>query len=371
MKILQVNKYYWPWIGGIETINKEIAEDLAVNGDLASTLCCQDATGKPNSSEKINGVDITRAKIFGKVKSMPLSFQFFRFFKELSAEADIIILHHPFPMGFLAALFYSKNKKIVVWYHSDIIRQKFLGYLLRPIIYKILSRSFKIIVLGTKVETSSNILSDYLEKCAVVPYGIDISKIESELIHNNGQVLEIKSQFKKPIILAAGRLVYYKGYNVLIDAMKNVNNAQLLIIGSGSLKDKLLAQIGNGNMHDKIKIIPPVADLLPYMAACDLFVLPSVATAEAFGLVQLEAMACGKPVINTDLQNEVPQVSIDGLTGITVKPGDVYSLAQAINLLISNPELREKYGNNGKLRVGAIYSKENFLKSFRAAILNP
>ena len=160
-----------------------------------------------------------------------------------------------------------------------------------------------------------------------------------------------------------GRLIYYKGVGVLIEAFKKVNNAEIFIVGTGSDEEQLRQDalpLGDrvhfmGNLSDE--------DLKSAFADCDIFVLPSTAKSEAFGIVQLEAMVYGKPVINTDLKTSVPYVSLDGQTGITVKAGDVDDLADAINKLVSDDELRNRYGENAAKRILSDFEKNMMIEN--------
>ena len=154
------------------------------------------------------------------------------------------------------------------------------------------------------------------------------------------------------IVLFVGRLSYYNGVEYLIEAMQSVN-AKLLIAGDGKLREKLENMTVSLGLEERVKFLGKVSnELLKYCyQICDVFVLPSVEPTEAFGLVQLEAMAYGKPVINTLLPTGVPFVSIDGKTGLTVEPRNSKALADAINKLLSDDELRKKFGIQARNRV--------------------
>ena len=153
-------------------------------------------------------------------------------------------------------------------------------------------------------------------------------------------------------LLFVGRLVYYKGIDVLIRAMKSVTNAELFVVGSGELDKQLRTQVKDLDIESKVHFMGRVdtRTLLAAFADCDVFILPSVSRAECFGLVQLEAMAYGKPVINTCLPTAVPEVSLNGETGLTVPPSDEIALAGAIQALTDDKVLRSKYGENAKVR---------------------
>ena len=154
------------------------------------------------------------------------------------------------------------------------------------------------------------------------------------------------------IVLFVGRLSYYNGVEYLIEAMQSVN-AKLLIDGDGKSREKLENMTVSLGLEERVKFLGKVSnEMLKYCyQICDVFVLPSVEPAEAFGLVQLEAMAYGKPVINTLLPTGVPFVSIDGKTGLTVEPRNSKALSDAINKLLSDDELRKKFGIQARNRV--------------------
>jgi rhamnosyl/mannosyltransferase len=163
-------------------------------------------------------------------------------------------------------------------------------------------------------------------------------------------VAAIRAEHGKRIVFAAGRLVYYKGFDVLVDAFRRVD-AHLLIAGDGPLRGELERRIAEHGIGSKVTLLGRVPDLRPYYHAADVFALPSVARSEAFGIVQMEAMACGTPVVNTSLDTGVPFVSPDGVSGLTVPPGDAEALADAIERLLADEALRARLGQGGRARV--------------------
>ena len=365
MKILQVNKFYSPWIGGIENVVKDLADGLnGKDGIEMEVLACQ-SRGK-GGVEIIDGIKVYRASSFGMLFRMPISLDFFTLYRKLAKQADLIILHHPFPLSFLAYAILGR-KKLVVWYHSDIVKQKLIGLLIGPLIKYILRKADLVFVSNKTIISESKLLSLVASKCRVIPYGINISEyaLTPELEKESKKIID---RYGKPLVLSVGRLVYYKGFKYLLESFKAID-AYLLIIGDGPLNDELVRQIKDNCLENKVFIIDPVKNLLPYYYACDLFVLASVENSEMFGLVQIEAMACGKPVINTSLPTGVPEVSLDGETGFTVKPRDANALTIAINKILGDSSLREKFSIQSRIRVEEFFSRENFLEANRKFFL--
>jgi rhamnosyl/mannosyltransferase len=157
--------------------------------------------------------------------------------------------------------------------------------------------------------------------------------------------------------LGVGRLVYYKGFEYLVRAMKEVEG-HLVIIGDGPLRGELERLAESLGVSGRVSILTDVNDTRPYYQSADVFVLPSIARSEAFGIVQLEAMACSVPVVNTSLDSGVTYVSQHGVTGLTVLPEDSTALGKAINRLLDDPVLRSKFGAAGRQRVEQVFSLE-------------
>jgi glycosyltransferase involved in cell wall biosynthesis len=352
MKIIQINKHAWPHYGGIERVVDNINQSLS--GHAQVDVLCVAEQGQQDIEHK-QGTTIYRAKAGLKLMSMPISWDLFSLAKKLLPRYDWIILHHPFPLGFLVYLLYGHRVKAAIWYHSDIVRQKFFGWLIRPLLRATLRRVDKVIVSDLSIAKNSSVLRPFLHKVVVIPFALDLAPYTEEA-RLAGQ--RLRHEAGKPLVLTVGRLVYYKGHEYLLRAMVGLE-AQLIIIGTGALKEKLEILIQDLKLNN-VSILESMEDLLPYYYAADVFTLPSVAISEAFGVVQLEAMAAGKPVINTDIPTGARTVSLHGQTGLTVAPANVSALHGAIATLLSNPELKEQYGRAARLRVEEHYSFEQF-----------
>jgi glycosyltransferase involved in cell wall biosynthesis len=345
--ITYVCRQFYPAIGGVETVAKQLTDSLHEKNFSIKVFTCSN----DYKSEKINNVFVKRHKFPVEFKSNPLALGLF--FSLFQHKTDVLHYHHPFIfsaiMHFLAR---PKYKKLVTSYHSDIIGYNFLMKIFGSVYMKFLEKTDKIILLSYDLLESSKILQKFRDKCEVISYGIDLEKFNNP---NLEKIENIKQKYNnKKILLFVGRLVFYKGIPYLVEAMKNVSNdAILLIVGDGPMEEEIKALIEKYNLENKVFMLGRASDdeLISYFQACDIFVLPSILPSEAFGIVQLEAMSCEKPVINMRLNNGVNYVSINNETGLTVEPANASQLSDAINLLVQDENLRIKLGKNARARV--------------------
>lgn len=358
IKVVQTNKAYFPHVGGIETIITNLAEGLQdLEGVSVEVLACKRHLSWRRSRSVIRNVNVTLVPSFGTVSSLPISPSYMLELGRLGG--DILHIHEPFPLADLALVllpnFRKRFSRIVVSWHSDIIRQKWALSLYLPILRRFLDRVDRIVVATPHHITSSTILPSYSDKCVVIPYGIKLDWAWKEPVVNTGALIG-----SRPRILSVGRLVYYKGLDVLIDALTMVSEADLLIVGSGPLYHDLRERIDRNGLANRVRIVPHTTEdkLHEYYKTCDIFVLASTAPSEAFGIVQVEAMACGKPVISTNLGTGVTYVNQESVTGLTVPPGDSHALAQALTRLINDPSLRSRLGSNARTRVLKEFTQE-------------
>ncbi len=361
LKVLEVNKAYFPHVGGIETLVKQYSEELGqFDAQVRTLVCCENQGG--TIRERINGVPVIRAASLGTYFSCPLSWQFIKQFRRMSRQADVIHIHMPFPLADFAMLLSGFKGKVALSWHSDIVKQKKLLALYKPLLKYLLNRADMIFVATEGHIDGSDFLYEYREKCRILPYGITV---EDYLNIDRKPILTEKLTDKDSVkVFFTGRLVYYKGVDVLLKAFRLVYGCELFIAGTGELEAELKAYAKEHNMEDKIHFLGflPDDELKQAYADCDIFVLPSVAKSEAFGIVQLEAMVYGKPVVNTNLPSGVPYVSLDGETGLTVPPSNAKTLAKAINRLAEDKGLREEYGKNAVERVMENFNEKDVIR---------
>jgi rhamnosyl/mannosyltransferase len=326
----------------MESHLQDLGRELSRHGVVVSALVAND--GRSDHIESDGAVRVLRCGTKANLASVQLCPTMLR---RLRAESfDLLHVHWPHPFGAAIALAAVRGKPMVVTYHSDIVRQHFLAAMIQPLIQRFLGRCDAIIATSEGYLRSSPWLQRHAGRCRVVPHGIRWSPPRSA---DYERAERLRQEVGGPFILAVGRLIYYKGFHSLIQALSHTK-ARLVLVGSGPLRTALEREARLCGVADRVHFAGEVNDLLPYYLACDVFVLPSVARSEAFGIVQLEAMAAGKPVINTSIDSGVPDVSRNGETGLTVSPNDPEALAAAINQLLIDTDLRSRMGERGRQR---------------------
>jgi glycosyltransferase involved in cell wall biosynthesis len=348
-RVLHVGKFYPPHMGGIETHLQALCGELSKSVDLRVVVASDDSQYR---REVLDNVAVVRVPTWLTLASTPLCPAMIAQIR--SSQADIVHIHLPNPMAVLAYLASGHRGHLVVTYHSDTVRQKILGFLFEPFLHRALRRSSAIIATSPDYRRTSPVLARYLDRCQVIPYGIAVEQLDRP---DPAAVAQLRSRFGDRLAISVGRLVYYKGFEYLIRAMKGVNG-RLLIVGDGPLRGKLQELVHGLDLDAKVIFAGEIQNeqVTPYYHAADVFALASVARSEAFGIVQIEAMAAGLPVINTKLDSGVPFVSLHGETGLTVPPQDSDALATAINRLLDDPSLRRKFGNAARLRAREEFS---------------
>jgi rhamnosyl/mannosyltransferase len=359
MKILYVYKDYYPVVGGIENHIRIICQGLKEYPDIEPTVLVTNMTGK-TAIEEIDGVRVIKTARLATVSSAPISLSLFTWMRRL--DADITHLHFPYPIGEMAYLFAGRSRKMVITYHSDIVRQKYLLQLYKPFLHRLLVRADAITVSNPNYIQSSPYLGPLAAKCKVIAHGADLSRLAAtETVL--GQVKEIRRRYASPLLLFVGLLRYYKGLPFLIEAMSQID-AKLLVVGQGPQGEEWQALTRQRGLEDRVIFLGRISDreVLALYHACDVFVLPSIHRSESWGAVQVEAMACGKPVVCTELGTGTSFVNLNGITGLVVPPQDSAALAEAINCLLANPELRRRMGRAGRERAQQELSADVMVK---------
>lgn len=363
MNILQINKMYDPDIGGVETVVKQYAGFLKEAGHEVTVLCIHKARARKTIVEYIEGIKVVRCSSFGTYFSMPVSLSFFYHFWRLARKSEALHFHEPFPLGTLAGLLPIGKKKVIITWHSDIIKQKFLKKTVE-FFQRLLCKKADVITTTSPIlAENSSVIADFREKTTVIPLSIDVEKYLA--------FKPEKDYFDLPekYALYIGRLSYYKGIVILLEALDILDeNVNIVIAGKGEEEEKIKRYIDQKKPKNITFINRFVSEeeKLYLLQNCSFLLFPSVAPSEAFGIVQLEAMVYGKSVINTSLPTGVPWVSVDQETGITVKPNSGSGLADAIKSLYFDEKSLAFFGSNAKRRISSMFSDSSVKINFVA-----
>jgi glycosyltransferase involved in cell wall biosynthesis len=358
MRALHAYKIYWPdGYGGIPQVISALAR---VDGIERSLLVAR-RFGLGRSFH--DGTDdVTAVSSLGTLFSTPVSPAYPFAFARKATKVDLVVHHAPFPLVDLALLYgLPSTTALVVHWHAEMISKPFLARLISPLIRRTLERADRIVVSDSVMADGSRLLAPHAHKCVVVPYGCDVEYWHTLDAAGREAVQQIRTRFPR-LIVAVGRLVGYKGFDILLQAMRSVD-AHAVIIGDGPLKRKLEALVLELDLGSKVSLPGSLSRdrVREYLHAGRVFAFPSLSHAEAFGLSQIEAMATGLPVVNTALDTAVPRVARDGLEALTVPPGDAKALASALSALIADQGLANRLGASGFERTRAEYDHCRFL----------
>ncbi len=280
---------------------------------------------------------------------------------------DIIHIHHPDPMAALALRLTGFKGKVVLHWHSDIIRQNKLLRYYRPLQNWLIKRADLIVGTSPVYIENSEALKDVQHKTICVPIGVtDPSQQEEKT------PVDLASRYPgKKIIFSLGRLVLYKGFDHLIEAAKYIPDDYVVLIGGeGFLHENLQHLIDAEGLQDKVKLVGfiPQDEMVSYFKSCRLFCLSSIDKREAFAIVQIEAMAFGKPIVSTNIPGSgVPWVNLDGVSGFTVEPCNSKALADAIVRLCTDDALYERFSRQARQRYESLFTFSQMIDSMEQA----
>lgn len=370
MKITQLFKIYWPDNGGgIAKVMEHIADGFS--DCEQEIIVCQDSGKKKCADDMYRGTAVHRCRQMFEIASTPVSLQYLLDVRKRTKDTDIVIYHFPYPMADLAVLFGMYSGRLVVWWHCGFEKYRKLAFFYRPLVRHTLKKADCILVSSGGNLKNTQILGKYQKKCRVIPYCVSEECLQKGRLYVVGR--DKKEQLyaddrQQVSILFVGRLVWYKGCDILLKAFAKMHHkdCRLVIVGSGPLEQELKRlAVSLGIENIEFTGMVSEQEKMRRIGQCDFLVLPSISKAEAFAVVQLEAMAFGKPVVNTALESGVPYVSVDRVTGRTVKPGNVRELAAAMEELAGDGQLRRKYGANAFHMVQKEYTQGLMVKRHR------
>lgn len=338
---------FYPVRGGVEKVMYDLMLGLSDRGMQCDMLCAS-TEGYPSGTLVIN----KRAKVMVmpttvKAASTMIAPKMISKLRQIAHRYDVIHVHHPDPMASLALFLSGYKGKVVLHWHSDVIKQKVLLKFFEPLQSWVIKRADLIVGTTPVYVEQSPFLKKVQHKVDYIPIGVEPVLVNKEKV----QAFRQKYRDKK-IVFSLGRLVDYKGYAYLIQAAKHLDRGyQVLIGGKGPLHDSLQELILKQGVEDRVKLIGFIADedVPTYYGACALFCLPSVWKTEAFGIVQIEAMSCGKPVISTHIPDSgVSWVNAEGQSGLVVDVKNPEALAEAIKRIAEHPQ------HMGRLSAGSL-----------------
>jgi rhamnosyl/mannosyltransferase len=360
LRIVHLGKYYHPAHGGIERSVRTLAHGQAALGCTVRVVCMDHEQGRANRIEHDGPVEVVRLRrttSFGKLDHCPDLARLIR-----QCEADLFHLHTPNPSMILGLLLAGERRPLVISHYSDVIKQRLRRLIFSPIERACYNRARLLLSVSSAYVAGSAILRRYPERLAVLPIGLDLAAYldPAPEVVAHGALLR-RSYGGGPLWFSCGRLVYYKGLETAIEALRFVPGT-LLIGGDGPARPKLQRLAARRKLVDRVRFlgrIPGDDELIAHYLAADAFWFPSNARSEAYGLVQVEAMACGRPVINAAIPHSgVAWVSRHGETGLTVPVNDPAALAAAAQRLLDEPSLRDRLAAGARARAIAEFQAE-------------
>lgn len=362
IKILQLGKFY-PMRGGVEKVIYDLMTGLS-EMDIYCDMVCAAIEGKSRIKVVNEHARLITCRTWIKAAATMISPAMIMELRKRKKDYDIIHIHHPDPMACLALFLSGYKGKVVLQWHSDILKQKFLLEIYRPLQSWLLKRAD--IVIGTTPVylKESKFLKDVQHKAVCLPIGVE------PIVPDSRKVDAIRENYKdKKIVFSLGRLVEYKGFRYLIEASKYLDDSFIILIGgTGPLKDELIKIIEDNGLAGKVKLLGKIPDelLSSYYGACDVFCLSSVMKTEAFGIVQIEAMSCGKPIVATNIpQSGVSYVNEHGVSGLNVEPSNPKRLAEAIMNITKDETTYKAFSEGAFKRYSEFFTKESMINNCR------
>ena len=360
LRVLHYYKTSFPdTVGGIEQVINQIARGCVKIGIHVDVLSL--TANKDRRTIEIDGYLAHRARLDFQIASTGFSISAFWRFYQLAKQADIIHYHYPWPFMDVVHFAMRICKPTVVTYHSDIIRQKYLNMLYRPLMLKFLSSMSRIVATSPNYVATSTVLAKYKDNVKVIPIGLDKTtypEVDAERIEFWREKLGSK------FFLFVGLLRYYKGLHILLEAAQG-NDYPIVIVGAGPIESELKAQValfglsnirflGYQSDEDKVALLT-----LSYAV-----VFPSYLRSEAFGVSLLEGAMYGKPLISSEIGTGTSYINIADETGLVVPPRDPIALNQAMTYLWEHPEKAAEMGRRAELRYRHYFTADQMVNSY-------
>ena len=368
-KILHITKRYPPYIGGIETVCRDMA--IALKGHYEQLVLAFNDKSE-TVKEEVDGIPVVRAGVQRVIASQPLSKGYKKCVYEAIRDFKPDIIHFDYPNPY-AAFFLLKamrkfrfTGKFYLFWHMDIVKQKILRIFFGPQTKKLIKRADRIICTSPNYLVGTSYLPNVKDKdIRVIPLCVAQERLEVTP-EQKAAAQAIKDKYEnKKIVFFFGRHVPYKGLEYLIEANNSINQekVQLLIAGSGPLTEELKEKASSMKNVEFIGRLPD-EDINTYLLACDIFAFPSITRNEAFGISLAEAISFGKPAVTFTIPGSgVNFVSVNGETGLEAPNCDSKALAENIMRLVEDDELYRKLSEGASQRAAKFFMPDQFGKN--------
>lgn len=350
MRVLHVYKDFDPPVrGGMERHIALMCKYQREWGAIEALTCSRTRHTRVVDRD---GTRVTEVGEFGRFQSAPFAPLFPWYMRR--AKADVMVVHVPNPTAELGWLLARPRSRLVVRYHSDVVRQAAAMRIYGPVQMHFLRQAAMILPTSEPYVRSSPVLSRLADRCRVTPLGIEAAPFAQA---DAARVAALRREYGGGFVFFCGKHRYYKGLRYLIEAAPLLK-APLVIAGDGP--ERAACERRARELGVTVAFPGELAqdDLVNHFHASEVFVYPSVERSEAFGIAVLEAHACGRPVVATRLGTGLEYANLDGETGINVAPRDPAALAEAINRLLADDGLRRAMGERAQQRVRAEFSAE-------------
>ena len=343
LSVTHLGKFYHPSHGGIERAVRTLAQSQARLGCRVRVVCLDHERGRRTRVDRDGPVEVLRVGRSLSLMKLDLCPDLPRILRE--TEGEIVHLHTPNPTMISGLLLSGDRRPLVISHHSDIIRQRVRAILFSALERSCYRRARLILAMSPPYVDGSKVLRKHRDRLDVLPIGLELASFLDPPGDVRRKSEQIRRAYPGPLWFACGRLVYYKGMQVALQALKHVPGT-LLIAGDGPARsnlERLAARLGIEKRVVFLGRVPRDEDLYAHYLAAEAFWFPSNARSEAYGLVQVEAMASGCPVINTDIPHSgVSWVSRHEESGLTVPVDDPEAFASAALRILNEPGLRSR-----------------------------
>lgn len=366
LRVLHVYRTYYPDShGGIEELIRQICL-YTKSRDIDNRLLALSANPVPQVLRQ-REVKVYRARRDIEVASCGMSLQAFAMHERLAEWSDLIHYHFPWPFGDLLHLTSRVKRPTVLTYHSDIVRQRALRLLYRPVMNRFLRNVDRIVGTSPNYFATSDVLRRFRDKVEIVPIGLNehtYPKVSPDIR------AEMRGRYGEGFFLFVGVLRYYKGLHILLDAIAN-GPFRVVIAGSGPTERELLDQARRLRL-DNVSFTGYVSNeqKVALLSLCRGVVFPSYLRTEAFGVALLEGAMFGKALISTEAGSGTSHVNIGGETGLVVDPGSPSALRRAMDRIHGCPELAEAMGRRARQRFDQLFTGdlmgERYAKIYRS-----